>query len=62
MTNYFPEIKDPIPYEGPDSRNPLAYRYYDAGKEIAGKTLEEHLRFAVCYWHTFHRRRIGHLR
>lgn len=53
MTNYFPEIKDPIPYEGPDSRNPLAYRYYDAGKEIAGKTLEEHLRFAVCYWHTF---------
>ncbi|GGH05338.1 xylose isomerase 2 [Parapedobacter pyrenivorans] len=42
-----------IGYEGPESDNPLAYRWYDAGKTIAGKTMEEHLRFAVAYWHSF---------
>ncbi len=42
-----------IQYEGPNSENPFAFRYYDAKKEILGKTMEEHLRFAVCYWHTF---------
>jgi xylose isomerase len=43
----------PIRYEGPDSKNPLAFRYYDANRRVAGKTMAEHLRFAVCYWHTF---------
>ena len=52
MTNYFPEVEK-IPFEGADSRNPLAFRYYDAGRVVAGKTMQEHLRFAVCYWHTF---------
>ena len=42
-----------IGYEGPESDNPLAYRWYDAGKIVAGKTMEEHLRFAVAYWHSF---------
>ncbi|MFC3199391.1 xylose isomerase [Parapedobacter deserti] len=42
-----------IQYEGPESDNPLAYRWYDAGKVVAGKTMEEHLRFAVAYWHSF---------
>lgn len=42
-----------IAYEGPDTDNPLAYRWYDAKKVVAGKTLEEHLRFAVAYWHSF---------
>ncbi|MFB2120992.1 xylose isomerase [Parapedobacter sp. 2B3] len=42
-----------IGYEGPESDNPLAYRWYDAGRVIAGKTMEEHLRFAVAYWHSF---------
>lgn len=42
-----------IAYEGPESDNPLAYRWYDASKVIAGKTMEEHLRFAVAYWHSF---------
>ncbi|MGK6352408.1 xylose isomerase [Parapedobacter sp. DT-150] len=42
-----------IQYEGPESDNPLAYRWYDASKVIAGKTMEEHLRFAVAYWHSF---------
>lgn len=42
-----------IAYEGPDSKNPLAYKYYDEKKVIAGKSMKDHLRFAVCYWHTF---------
>lgn len=52
MTEYFPGIK-PIRYEGPDSSNPLSFKHYDAGQEILGKTMAEHLRFAVCYWHSF---------
>ena len=44
---------DPIAYEGPDSSNPLAFRWYDAERRVLGKTMAEHLRFAVCYWHTF---------
>ncbi|HWK59281.1 MAG TPA: xylose isomerase [Parapedobacter sp.] len=51
-TEYFKGIGK-IAYEGPESDNPLAYRWYDAGREIAGKTMEEHLRFAVAYWHSF---------
>ncbi len=42
-----------IAFEGPDTDNPLAFRYYDAGREVMGKTIAEHLRPAVCYWHTF---------
>jgi xylose isomerase len=42
-----------IKYEGTGSDNPLAYKWYDENKTIAGKTLKEYLRFAVCYWHTF---------
>lgn len=42
-----------IKYEGPESRNPLAYRWYDKDRVILGKRMEDHLRPAVCYWHTF---------
>ncbi|WP_205513343.1 xylose isomerase [Longitalea arenae] len=42
-----------IKYEGVESDNPLAFKWYDENKVIAGKTMKEHLRFAVCYWHTF---------
>ncbi len=49
---YFPGIGR-IPFEGRDSDNPLAFKIYDADKRIGGKTMREHLRFAVCYWHTF---------
>ena len=42
-----------IKFEGKGSKNPLAFRYYDAKKVIAGKTMEEHLRFATAYWHSF---------
>ncbi|MFM0641221.1 xylose isomerase [Paraburkholderia metrosideri] len=50
--SYFEHIPE-IRYEGPQSDNPLAYRHYDKSKRVLGKTLEEHLRIAVCYWHTF---------
>lgn len=48
----FPEI-DRIQFEGPDSKNPLAFRHYDAEQLIEGKSMREHLRFCVAYWHTF---------
>ncbi len=41
-----------IPFEGPGTDNPLAFRYYDENKSIAGKSMKEHLRFAVAYWHS----------
>ena len=43
----------PIKHEGPDSRNMLAYRYYDPNRQVLGKSMAEHLRLAVCYWHSF---------
>ena len=49
---YFDGI-GPIQYEGPGSDNPMAFKYYDAGKKVAGKTMEEHFKFAIAYWHTF---------
>ena len=52
MTDYFKDIA-PIRYEGPQSTNPLAYRWYDENRIVMGKTMKEQLRFAVCYWHNF---------
>ncbi|MGH8079688.1 MAG: xylose isomerase [Lysobacter sp.] len=49
---YFPGI-DKIAFEGKDSDNPLAFKVYDENKRVGRKTMREHLRFAVCYWHTF---------
>lgn len=49
---YFPSISK-ITYEGPHSDNPLSFKFYDATKKVGDKTMAEHLRFAVCYWHTF---------
>lgn len=42
-----------IRYEGKDSDNPLSFRYYDPGRKVGKKTMEDHLRFAIAYWHTF---------
>jgi len=42
-----------IQYEGPETDNPLAFRWYDADKIVAGKTMKEQLRFACAYWHSF---------
>ena len=52
MTEFFPNVPK-VKYEGPDSRNPLAFKHYNPGEKVLGKTMAEHLRFAVCYWHTF---------
>lgn len=49
---YFPNI-DKINYEGPETDNHLAFRYYDETKEVAGKTMKDHFRFAIAYWHSF---------
>jgi len=49
---YFPGIGK-INYEGPKSDNPLAFKYYDAEKVVAGKKMKDHLRFAIAYWHCF---------
>ncbi len=51
-TEYFPAVSR-IEYEGKQSNNPLAFKAYDPDRVVAGKRMEEHLRFAVCYWHTF---------
>jgi len=49
---YFPKI-DKIQFEGSKSKNPMAFKYYDENKIVAGKTMKEYLRFAVAYWHSF---------
>ena len=50
--SYFASIP-PIQFEGAASQNPLAYRYYQKDRVVLGKRMEDHLRMAVCYWHTF---------
>ena len=52
MSSYFAEIS-PVAYEGSQSGNPLAFKWYDKDRQVLGKRMEDHLRFAVCYWHSF---------
>ena len=52
MSDYFSKIPA-IAYEGPQSTNPLAFKWYDKDRQVLGKPMAEHLRFAVCYWHSF---------
>ncbi|MBB6325691.1 xylose isomerase [Algoriphagus iocasae] len=49
---YFPNI-DKIPFEGKDSDNPMAFRFYDENRIIVGKTMKEHFKFSIAYWHSF---------
>jgi xylose isomerase len=42
-----------IEYEGPKSKNPLAFKHYNPNEKVEGKTMKDHLRFSVTYWHTF---------
>ena len=51
MKEYFPGIHK-IPFEGPGSDNPLAFRHYNADERVLGKPMSQHLRFAVAYWHS----------
>ncbi|MEK5211584.1 xylose isomerase [Bacillus sp. FSL R5-0603] len=50
--NYFGSVNKVV-YEGKDSTNPLAFKYYNPQEVIGGKTMKEHLRFSIAYWHTF---------
>ncbi len=50
---FFTDVPEPIGYEGPDSDHPLAFRWYDTGRMVGDRTMAEHLRFAVAYWHSF---------
>ena len=52
MTEFFQGIA-PIAHEGPDSTNPLAFHHYNPDEIVMGKRMEDHLRFAVAYWHSF---------
>lgn len=49
---YFPSI-DKIPFEGRESDNPMAFRFYDENRIIGGKTMKEHFKFSIAYWHSF---------
>ncbi len=49
---YFKGISQ-VQYEGLESDNPLAFRWYDENRVVAGKTMKEHFRFACAYWHSF---------
>ncbi|CAH1002116.1 Xylose isomerase [Neolewinella maritima] len=51
MATYFDQIPT-IPYEGPESDNPLAFKYYQKDRRVAGKTMAEHFKFAMAWWHT----------
>src|SRR5665648_777550 len=51
MNDFFPNIPK-IRFEGKSSQNPLAFRHYNPEEVIAGKTMRNHLRFAMSYWHT----------
>ena len=53
MKAEFFKTRESIRYEGPDTDEPLAYRWYQPDELVLGKTMSEHLRFSVCYWHSF---------
>jgi xylose isomerase len=52
MQTYFTAIKNEIPFEGKNSKNSLTFKYYDKSQKVGNKTMAEHLRFSVAYWHT----------
>ena len=51
MPNYIPAISH-ISYEGPQSKNPFAFKHYNPDEIIEGKAMRDHLRFSIVYWHT----------
>ncbi|MDA0838378.1 MAG: xylose isomerase [Planctomycetota bacterium] len=52
MQEFFPGISK-IKYEGTDSKNPLSFKHYNPNQKVLGKKMKDHLRYAVCYWHSF---------
>ncbi len=53
MAEFFTTVSEPIAYGGPDAEDPLAFRWYDPDRLVGGRRMEDHLRFAVAYWHSF---------
>ena len=53
MSHYFPKVEKQIQFEGKDSKNPLAFKYYNKNQKVGNKTMAEHFRFSVAFWHTF---------
>ncbi len=53
MSSFFPDVPDPVRPAGQASPDSLAYRVYDPDRLVGGKRMEDHLRIAVCYWHSF---------
>src|SRR5918997_1075867 len=53
MAEFFTDVAEQVPYLGPDSDEPLAFHWYDRDRMVAGRRMEDHLRFAACYWHSF---------
>ncbi|MBN1300465.1 MAG: xylose isomerase [Melioribacteraceae bacterium] len=53
LNRYFPSVEKEIPFEGKDSKNTLSFKYYNKNEVVGNKTMSEHLRFAVAYWHSF---------
>ncbi len=49
MKEQFPDIPR-IPYEGPQSNNPLAFKFYNPDEKVGGKTMRDHLRYSIAYW------------
>ncbi len=50
---FFPDVQQPVVFGGVDSTEEMSYKIYDADRVVAGKTMAEQLRIAVCYWHSF---------
>ncbi|MEZ0324478.1 MAG: xylose isomerase [Fimbriimonas sp.] len=50
---FFPEVSERVRFEGRESKNPLAFKHYDPDRVVGDKTMRDHFRFAVSYWHTF---------
>ena len=50
---FFAEVPGRVPFGGPDTTDPLAFMVYDPDREVLGKRMEDHLRIAVCLWHSF---------
>jgi xylose isomerase len=48
----FPEVKKPVQFEGSESKNPLAFRFYNPDEKVEGKTMKNHFRFSAAFWHT----------
>ncbi|HVM21374.1 MAG TPA: xylose isomerase [Egibacteraceae bacterium] len=53
MTEFFTDVEDRVPFAGAATGGDLAYRVYDPDRMVGGKRMEDHLRIAICYWHSF---------